>query len=178
MKKNTFSTLLLAVIFVAFCVTGSAFALTRHSQQAQQSAPSKTENHVAQAVQKIAGSVPVNSRGVFVDGLPNILGQMVAAGDNVDVVLTFEATMKSGNKEKISVTLLQNVKVLAAGVEPVSHMGRQSDKSGYVVLALTPRDAQYLALSRAEGVIEVIVRSPGDTSNYIIEVSTFEKLFQ
>ena len=112
MKKNTFSTLLLAIVLVALCVAGPAFALTRHSQQTQRSAPSKTRNHAVQAAQKIAGSVPVNLRGVFVDGLPNILGQMVAAGDNVDVVLTFEAILKSGNKEKISITLLQNVRLI------------------------------------------------------------------
>jgi len=178
MKKSACIVLFLTVGLILVSGGNLGFALTRHSQKVQQPTSSKPGNGAAQAVQKIAGSIPVNLRGVFVDGLPNILGQMVTAGDNVDVVFTFEATLKSGNKEKVSVTLLQHVKVLAAGVEAVSGAVRQPEKSGYVVLALTPRDAQYLALARAEGVIEVIVRAPADTTNYIMEMATFGKLFQ
>jgi pilus assembly protein CpaB len=126
----------------------------------------------------IAGLVRTQMRGVLVDSIPNTVGQMVAVGDHVDVLVTLNATMKDGNKENITVTLLQDVEVLAAGVQPVLSDQEESKYNGYVILALTPRDAQYLALSRSEGVVDVIVRNPGDTTKYIMEVSSFAKLFQ
>ena len=52
-----------------------------------------------------------------------------------------------------------------------------SDSSA-LSLALSPRDAQYLALAQAEGDISVILRTPGDVTNYLMEIATFEKLFQ
>ena len=47
-----------------------------------------------------------------------------------------------------------------------------------LALSLSPRDAQYLALAQAEGDISVILRSHGDVNNYLMEIATFEKLFQ
>ena len=49
--------------------------------------------------------------------------------------------------------------------------------SSTLALSLSPRDAQYLALAQAEGDISVILRSHGDVTNFLIEVATFDKLF-
>ena len=179
MKRNTSLVFLLIVGLLIVAGGNAVSAMTKSSNQAKDSASaSRAPMPAVPPVQKIAASVPMNQRAMVVDNLPSVLGQMIAEGDNVDVLFTFPATMKNGKNEKVSLTLLQNVKVLAAGVQPAFSRGDKATDNGYVVLALTPRDAQYLALAQAEGIIDVIVRTAGDKTNYIMEVSTFEKLFK
>ena len=64
----------------------------------------------------------------------------------------------------------------------VQFENKDDDASAYsdstsLALALSPRDAQYLALAQQEGKISVILRSHGDVTQYIMEIATFEKLF-
>ena len=59
---------------------------------------------------------------------------------------------------------------------------KDEDASAYsdsvsLALALSPRDAQYLALAQQQGKITVILRSHGDVTNYLMEIATFDKLF-
>lgn len=139
----------------------------------------------------LSSKIPVQMRG-FIINVPIATATMIKPDDNVDILLTFEAVMKSGTRQKVTVTLLQNVKVLGVG----SDMGqgldaksanamqsKEEDAAAYsdssaLSLALAPRDAQYLALAQAEGDISVILRSHGDVTNYLMEIATFEKLFQ
>ena len=131
-------------------------------------------------------------RGFIISNVPTAITSMIKPDDNIDVLLTFEAVMKNGNRQKVTVTLLQNVKVLGVG----SNLGQGLDlktaadmknkeedaaafsDSSALSLALSPRDAQYLALAQAEGDVSVILRSHGDMTNYIMEIATFDKLFQ
>ena len=117
---------------------------------------------------------------------------MIKPDDNVDILLTFEAVMKNGARQKVTVTLLQNIKVLGVGanlgqgLDAKSAAGMRSKEdeaaaytdSSTLSLALSPRDAQYLALAQSEGDVSVILRSHGDGTNYLMEIATFEKLFQ
>ena len=89
---------------------------------------------------------------------------------------------------------MQNVKVLGVGsdlgqgldAKSASAMkSKEDDAAAYsdqtaLSLSLSPRDAQYLALALAQsdGAVTVILRSHGDVTNYLMEVATFEKLFQ
>ncbi len=139
----------------------------------------------------LSSKIPVQMRG-FVINVPIAMATMIKPDDNVDILLTFEAVMKSGTRQKVTVTLLQNVKVLGVGsdlgqgldAKAASAMqNREEDAAAYsdssaLSLALSPRDAQYLALAQAEGDISVILRSHGDVTNYLMEIATFEKLFQ
>ncbi|MDO5765460.1 MAG: RcpC/CpaB family pilus assembly protein [Elusimicrobiales bacterium] len=91
----------------------------------------------------------------------------------------------------MAVTLLQNVKVLGVGGDlgqgldartAAAMKSKEEDASAYsdssaLSLSLSPRDAQYLALAQAEGDISVILRSHGDVTNYLMEIATFDKLF-
>ena len=59
---------------------------------------------------------------------------------------------------------------------------KDEDASAYsdstaLALALSPRDAQYLALGQKEGDISVTLRSHGDVTNYLMEIASFDKLF-
>ena len=51
-----------------------------------------------------------------------------------------------------------------------------SDRS-VLSLALTPLEAQYLALAKEEGEVTIVVRSSGDSKMYPMAVSSFSKLF-
>lgn len=139
----------------------------------------------------LSSKIPVQMRG-FIINIPLATASMIKPDDNVDILLTFEAVMKSGSRQKVAVTLLQNVKVLGVGADLGQGLDAKSanamkdkdeDASAYsdssaLSLALSPRDAQFLALAQAEGDISVILRTPGDVTNYIMEIATFEKLFQ
>lgn len=138
----------------------------------------------------LSSKIPVQMRG-YVISVPTAMAGMIKPDDNVDVLLTFEALMKTGQRQKVAVTLLQNVKVLGVGSDlgqgldartAAAMKNKEEDASAYsdnssLSLSLSPRDAQYLALAQAEGDISVILRSHGDVTNYLMEIATFDKLF-
>jgi len=141
----------------------------------------------------LSSKIPVQMRGYMIS-VPLATASMIKPDDNVDVLLTFEAVMKNGSRQKVALTLLQNVKVLGVGSDLGQGLDARSanamkskddDAAAYsdnstLALALSPRDAQYLALAEAEGGkegISVILRSHGDVNNYLMEIATFEKLF-
>lgn len=138
----------------------------------------------------LSSKIPVQMRG-YVINVPSAMAGMIKPDDNVDVLLTFEAVMKNGARQKVAVTLLQNVKVLGVGSDlgqgldartAAAMKSKEDDATAYsdsssLSLSLSPRDAQYLALAQAEGDISVILRSHGDVTNYLMEIATFDKLF-
>ena len=130
--------------------------------------PTKPAETVVPAVKSVAGKIPEKLRAYLLTGLPKAMTQIVSADNKVDVLVTFEAIMKNGNKQNVTVTLLQDLNVLKVGTD---------DKDAYLVLALSPRDAQYLALAQKEGDVSVIVRPTEDKNHYLMEIATFEKLF-
>lgn len=139
----------------------------------------------------LSSKIPVQMRGFVLSKVDMATAAMIKPDDNVDVLLTFEAVMKNGSHQNVTITLLQNVKVLGVG----SDMGqgldaktanamksKDDDAAAYsdtssLSLALSSKDAQYLALALKEGDISVILRSHGDMTTYIMEVATFDKLF-
>ena len=139
----------------------------------------------------LSSKIPVQMRG-FVMTVDSNVASMIKPDDNVDILLTFEALMKSGARQRVTVTLLQNIKVLGVGANlgqgldakaAAALKNQEDDAAAYtdtsaLSLALSPRDAQYLALAKAEGDLSVILRSHGDVTNYLMEIATFEKLFQ
>lgn len=138
----------------------------------------------------LSSKIPVQMRG-YVISVPLTTASMIKPDDNVDVLLTFEAMMKNGSRQKVALTLLQNVKVLGVGSDlgqgldartAATMKNKEEEAAAYsdnsvLSLSLSPRDAQYLALAQAEGDISVILRSHGDVTNYLMEIATFDKLF-
>jgi pilus assembly protein CpaB len=119
------------------------------------------------------------------------VSSLVKPNDKVDVLLTFEALLKGGTKEKTTATILQDVQVLGVGgnlgqgmdstqkqasAERDANSAAFSDRS-VISLSVTPIEAQYLALAKEEGEITIIVRSTGDSQRYPIEMSSFQRLF-
>ena len=121
----------------------------------------------------------------------NQVAKMIKPGDKVDILITFDAQMKNSNKEKMSVTILQNILVLGVG----SNLGQGLDKIGKaknkeeeqnsaafsdtstLSLSLGLEAAQYLALAQQEGDITVVVRAPGDMNETSVPITSFSSLF-
>ncbi len=138
----------------------------------------------------ISLKVSPNYRAFILD-VSNNVSNLVKPGDKVDILLTFEASLKGGAKENMAATILQNILVLGVG----SNLGQGMDAAGKAAnaekeanaaafsdrsvlsLALTPLEAQYLALAKEEGEITIVVRSNGDTKMFPMAVSSFSKLF-
>lgn len=139
----------------------------------------------------LSSKIPVQMRG-FIITVPTNVASMIKPDDNIDVLLTFEAAMKNGSRQRVAITLLQNVKVLGVG----SNLGQGLDAktaaalrnqeedanaytdTGMLSLALSPTDAQFLALAQEEGTLSVTLRQPGDVAQYMMQIGTFDKLFQ
>lgn len=127
----------------------------------------------------------------FILGVDNSVSNLIKPGDKVDVLLTFDALLKGGAKEKMTATILQDIQVLGVGsnlgqgmdsaqranaAEKEANAAAFSDRS-VLSLSLSPIEAQYLALAKEEGEITIIVRATGDTKVFPIEISSFSKLF-
>ncbi|HNW43925.1 MAG TPA: hypothetical protein PKI19_05420 [Elusimicrobiales bacterium] len=99
----------------------------------------------------------------------------LAAGDRVDMLVTFEAVMggKEPRTEMVTATILQNIIVLNV-TSPES-----MDGPGVVQLLCNPNEAQYAALSLAQGKrINITRRAPGDTQLSPMEIASFKKLLR
>lgn len=96
----------------------------------------------------------------------------VRPGDRVDVLSIFQAAVPGKWKQKLSATLLQNVKVL--GVALSGDLNGQ----GVLQLMLNPSEAQFATLALHQGELSVILRKPGDVDIYPMEMSSFRKLFR
>ena len=95
----------------------------------------------------------------------------ISRGDRVDMLVTFEAIMGDNIKEKVTATILQNV--LVTGV----HKSAAADATGVAQLLCNPNEAQYAALSLAQGSNIVLVRrAPGDFEMRPMEIASFRKL--
>jgi pilus assembly protein CpaB len=110
-----------------------------------------------------SGSVPssliptgMRAVAVNVNEVTGVAG-FVEPGTRVDVLATIS---RSGSNEPRNVTILQNVKVLAAD----QHLDRGTGGPAHVVTLLAlPEDAEKLALATQEGHIQLILRNPVDT---------------
>ena len=91
------------------------------------------------------------------------------SGDRVDMMVTFEAALAKGEKELVTATILQNVKVLAV------------DKSaGLLELSLNPNEAQYAVLAAEDDHKKIWVerRREDDVEMKPLEMASFRKLFR
>jgi len=135
--------------------------------------------------------VPPGYRGAVLE-IGNDVSGLVKPGDRIDVLVTFEAMMSDNRKEKVTATILQNVLVLGVG----SNLGQGMDAAtagkkdkqeaassafsdkGLLSVALNPNEAQYLALSKQQGDISIVVRGLGDLEMHPMEMASFRKLFK
>ncbi len=138
--------------------------------------------------------IPPGYRGAMLP-IDSDMKPLIKPGDRVDVLVTFEAVMKdTGQKEKVTATILQNVLVIAVGTNLGQGMSASQFKSAAaaedktasfaehasISLALNPTEAQYLALAikQSGGEVTVILRGLGDMEMHPMEMASFRKLFK
>lgn len=124
-------------------------------------------------------------------GIDADMRSLVKPGDRVDVLVTFDALMADGRKEKATATILQNILVLAVGRNLGQGMTAGQFKSASeaedktaafaekaaISLAVNPRELQFLALAGQQGTTSVGLRSPGDNELHPVPVSLMRQLF-
>jgi pilus assembly protein CpaB len=99
---------------------------------------------------------------VKVDDVVGISG-FIMPGTLVDVVVVIDPAEKAGMQDPISKIVLQNIKVLATGVnidQPEDQREANSVKA--VTLLVTPDQAEKLALASSEGKLQLVMRNSID----------------
>ncbi len=99
---------------------------------------------------------------VKVDDVVGISG-FIMPGTLVDVVVVIDPAEKVGMQDPISKIVLQNIKVLANGVnidQPEDQREANSVKA--VTLLVTPEQAEKLALASSEGKLQLVMRNSID----------------
>jgi len=139
----------------------------------------------------LSSKIQPDMRG-FIITVDNNVASMIKPDDNVDILLTFEAVMRNNVRQRVTVTLLQTVKVLGVGANlgqgldakaAAAMKNQEEDAAAYtdtsaLSLALSPEAAQYLALAQGEGTLSVILRGPGDMKAERRDIATFDRLFK
>ncbi len=118
---------------------------------------------------RLAGDIKPRMRAISVNvsGAASVSG-MVKPTDHVDVLGTFSFPSKkvANEMELVTMTILQDVLVLATGKETAkSHLLGDSRASSYttVTLEVTPREAEMLVFSeQIKGRISLALRNPDD----------------
>ena len=111
-------------------------------------------------------------RGVSLS-VPGSQALFLKSGDRVDMLVTFEALLTNGAKEKITATILQNIVVLKV------HKPDTAAGAGVVQLMCNPNEAQYAALSLAQSKsINITRRAAGDIELSPMEIASFRNLFK
>ncbi len=105
--------------------------------------------------------VPPGKRAMTV-GVNEVIGVsgFILPKNRVDVI----ATKTDKGMDKSTKTILQNIEVLAAG-QRLEQKGEQSVQVPTVTMAVTPAEAEQLALSLNEGKIHIVLRSIMDSQN-------------
>ncbi len=91
------------------------------------------------------------------------VGGFVQPGTRVDVLMTGNP---GGSAEAQTITVLKNVAVLANGMnmDRTVVRGESQQNAPIITLAVSPDDAQKLALATAQGRLQLALRNPMDTS--------------
>lgn len=118
----------------------------------------------------LAGIVTHGMRAISLSvGGAQAVSGMVRANDHIDILGTFTFPSKTvpGEMETVTLTVLQDVTVLAAGQQLARNMrsDRSSGGSSYrsVTIEVTPREAELLVFAQqAKGSLTLSLRSPTD----------------
>lgn len=112
------------------------------------------------------------------------MAQLMKPGDRVDVVVTVDAVMAQGGKQKVTLTILQNLLVLSVGRDLGTGVGTGEGEPKTemfaekvpISVAVNPIEFQYLALAGESGRLGVSLRSPGDLEIHPIKLANWPSL--
>ena len=136
----------------------------------------------------LAAKTPDGKRAVTLGLDPlSAVGGFVRPGDHVDLLWTVALPVAQGAPpQPLTITLFQDVLVLAVGGEMVDGGGRRqrasSDKEepkvAVLTLALTPQEAGLVLFAREQGKLQLSLRPRADASTVALPPASLETLFQ
>ena len=118
--------------------------------------------------------IPPGMRAVSVrvNDVVSVAG-FVQPGTRVDVL----ATGNQGGNERQTITVLENVKVIAVGGSLLERIAGGEHSAPVITLLVSPDDAQKLALASQEGRIQLALRNPLDTKKGGIAATRASSLY-
>ncbi len=94
------------------------------------------------------------------------VGGFIVPDASVDVVVTTSPNPHN-QQEQVSKIVLENIRVLAAGQVVEQTQNNKPVTVNTVTLAVTPEDAEKLALASNDGKIQLVLRNYADTDNVV-----------
>ncbi len=132
-------------------------------------------NKVSEGGDELNTVIPAGLRAVSVSvDEESGVGYMVSAGDYVDVILNFQGEENS-KKAMTTATILQAVKVIAAGQHGSSSKSKQY---ATITLAVTPSEAEIIMFAKEKGRINFSLRALGDRGKESIKTVSFRELYE
>lgn len=133
----------------------------------------------------LAMKIPAGNRAftIAIDDI-SAAGGMIRPNDYVDVIGIFPFTQAVEGKQltqNVSVTLFQNILVLAVGRQTVSDDSGAAAKTGggnTITFALTPQQVELLNFAQEIGRLKLILRPPLETQTQSIPPVTADVLWQ
>ena len=116
----------------------------------------------------LSGIIPYEYRAVSipVDNISSV-SNLVQPEDNVDIIGTFRFPNMQGDKgfDTVTLTILQNVKILATGNDWSSYTSGRNRSRGYssVTLAVTPKEAEMIIFASSKGKLSLSLRNFEET---------------
>ena len=117
-----------------------------------------------------AKDIPEQFRAVLVENVPLADTGAIRKGDYVDILHTLRLRLRNiqAGPKKVTVTLLQNMLVLDV------IRAKRNEKAGSLIVAMSPRDAQYFVLATHIGEITVSQRGKDDHARYVMPIADIE----
>jgi pilus assembly protein CpaB len=129
---------------------------------------------------EIAGMLKEGERAVSiaVDEVSSV-GGMLSPNDHVDILGTFIQPAEKGKAREYTITVLQDVVVLAVGNRTASFLTpkkKERKEFSHVTLRLTPEEAEIVTFAMDKGKLTLILRNPKDLSTEPVPAVSFREL--
>lgn len=134
----------------------------------------------------LSSIIPIGKRAlsISVDNITGVAG-FINPGDSVDILNTFE-TLEGNRVMNYTVTLLQNVKVIAVGkrFKPIMKNSSSNNEEildetfDSVTLALSPEEAELVTFATEKGKLRLTLRSKVDDGSFVPKTVGYSSLLK
>ncbi len=135
----------------------------------------------------LSARVPSGERAmtVSVDAISGV-GGMLRPGDRVDILGTFPVQDEdelvpeagAGGQGYVTMSLLQNVTLLAVGDEFAGRDGQASGSYGNVTLSLTPDESELMVIAQTRGELNLLLRNREDMEQVPVNRRTLREVLE
>lgn len=124
---------------------------------------------------ELSYKVPEGKRAISIsiNAVSGVAG-LIKPGNFVDLLLSYEKASTDSELKQNSVTVLQNIQVLAVGGEMQKKEGVQAAEN--ITLAVSPQDAELVTLSENLGKLKLTLRSNADNKEISLPRFDYKKI--